>query len=88
MSAPAATAVGVASGTLVAENLNRGFLALKNLGPQRISIAFGTAAILDSGISLDVGESFTFDRGVMTTQEIFAISVGAGATVTAQEGTL
>lgn len=88
MAAPASAVVGVASGSIVASNVDRGFLSLKNLGPQRVSLGFGAAAVLDKGISLAVDESWTFDRGEGTTQEVFAISIGAGATLTIQEGNL
>lgn len=60
---PTWAAAGVASSEEIAANSARRYLYLKNASTagNRISLGFGAAAVLDSGITLDVGESVVFN---------------------------
>lgn len=86
-SAPAAASVGVASAAALAANAARKGLVLVNRSNNTISIAFGAPAVLDSGISLDPGGSFTMTRETFTTAEVRAIAGGAASALAIQEFT-
>jgi hypothetical protein len=84
-SAPAAASVGVASASAVAANANRKGLVLVNSSNARISLGFGSAAVLDSGITLYPGgvyemDEFTFDLG-----QVNAIASAAASNLSIQE---
>lgn len=76
--APAAASVTGSSASAVAANANRKGLILTNTTTsQTISIAFGVAAVLNSGITLATGQSFIMDEFSFTTDQIFAIGSGS-----------
>lgn len=81
-----AASVGVASGVAVAANTSRRGLILVNTSANRISLAFGAAAVLDSGITLMAnGGTYTMDGNSFTTAEIRAIASGAASNLAIQE---
>jgi hypothetical protein len=87
-SAPTAASVGVASAQVVAANANRKGLVLVNTSTNRISLGFGSAAVLDSGATLmasggtyNMGE-YDFDLGAVN-----AIASGASSNLSIQEYT-
>lgn len=87
-SAPTAASVGVASAQAVAANANRKGLILVNTSTNRISLGFGSAAVLDSGVTLypnggsySMGE-YDFDLGAVN-----AIASGATSNLAIQEYT-
>lgn len=82
---PTAVSVGVASGTLVAANANRKGLVLVNTSTARVSLGFGVAAVLDSGITLYPSDSFSMDEYSFDTGAINAIASAAASNVGIQE---
>ena len=85
-SAPTAATVGVASASALAANPNRTGLVLVNTSSNVISIAFGNAAILNSGITLNAnGGVFVMDEFTFSTQQVFAIAAGASSNLAIQE---
>lgn len=85
-SAPTSASVGVASAQAVAANANRKGLVLVNTSTNRISLGFGAAAVLDSGVTLmgsggayNMGE-YDFDQGAVN-----AIASGAASNLSIQE---
>jgi len=87
-SAPTTATIGVASGTALATNANRKGAYLKNTSTtgQRISIAFsGGTAVLDSGITLEVGDAYFMGEYDFTTGAINAIASAASARLSVQE---
>lgn len=82
---PTFATVGVASAQAVAANANRKGLILVNTSANRISLGFGAAAVLDSGITLypqgayNMGE-YDFDLGAVN-----AIASAAGSNLAIQE---
>lgn len=86
-SAPSAVSVGVASGVLIAANANRrGFKAV-NTSNARVSLAFATPAVLNSGITLYPGGVFDMDEYDFDLGEIRAIASLAASNVAIQEFT-
>lgn len=84
--APAAASVGAGSGQVVASNANRKGLTLVNTSGNRISLGFGNAAVLDSGITLNPGGGvFVMDEYCFSTQAVNAIASGAGSNLAIQE---
>jgi len=78
-SAPAAATVGAASAEAVPVNASRKGLVLCNNSDNVISIAFGTDAVLNSGITLQPqGGTWTMSRDTFTTAQVRAIA-GAGS---------
>lgn len=85
-SSPAVASVGVASAEAVAVNANRKGLVLCNNSDNVISIAFGAAAVLNSGITLQPqGGSWTMTRETFTTAQVRAIAGGAASPLGVQE---
>ena len=82
---PGAATVGVASGSVLAANASRTGLVLVNTSTNTISIGFGAAAVLNSGITLTPNGAFTMQSSTFTTTEIFAIASGAGSNLAIQE---
>ena len=82
---PAAVSVGVASTALVASNANRRGLVLVNTSTARVSLGFGVAAVLDAGITLYPGDSFSMDEYSFDTGAINAIASAAASNVGVQE---
>ena len=83
--APAAASVGVASAEVVASNVDRTGLILTNTSSNNISLGFGTAAVLNSGITLTPNGTFNMDAYSFTTQAVNAIASGAGSNLALQE---
>jgi hypothetical protein len=85
-SAPATASVGVASAQAVAANALRKGLVLINMSDNVISIAFGTSAVINSGITLiPQGGSWTMTRETYTVQQVQAIAGGAASPLAIQE---
>ena len=84
-SAPTFATVGAASAEAVAVNTSRKGLMLKNTSANVISIAFGAAAVLNSGITLDAGEYWYMNEYTFTTAQVRAIASGAGSNLAIQE---
>lgn len=87
-SAPTAASVGVASAAAVTANTSRKGLVLTNTSSNNISIAYGAAAVLNSGITLlPNGGTFVMDATTFSTAEIRAIAGGAASNLAVQEFT-
>lgn len=89
MDAPTTASVAATSAEAVAASTNRTFVYLKNTstGGQRISIAFGAAAVLDSGITLAASESIVIDiNDGCASSQIRAIASAASASLAVQTG--
>jgi hypothetical protein len=85
-SSPGAASVGVASAEAVPANASRKGLVLTNLSDYSISLAFGAAAVLNSGITLLAqGGSWTMTRDTYTTAAVRAIAGGAASPLAIQE---
>lgn len=83
-------AVGVASGTAVAAQVGRRSLYVKNVSTlgQRITLNFGAAAVLDTGITLEVGDWRSWDALTgISEQAVNAIASAAAAALEVQTGT-
>lgn len=84
--APAAAAVGVASAQVVAANANRKGLVLVNTSLARISLGFGSPAVLDSGITLfPSGGTFEMDEWTFDTGAVNAIASLVASNLAIQE---
>jgi hypothetical protein len=77
--------VGAASGVVLASNADRVGLYLTNSSANRISLAFGEAAVLDSGITLYPQQTFWMDESSFTTAEVRAIASAASSNLSIQE---
>lgn len=86
-SSPAAATVGVTSAAAVSANVNRRGLILVNTSTATISIAFGTAAVLNSGITLTPGGVYNMDEWSFDTGEVRAIASAASSNLAIQEFT-
>jgi hypothetical protein len=86
-SAPAAGSVGVASAQLVASAATRKGLVLVNTSVATVSLGFGAAAVLNSGITLLPGDSWSMDEYCFSTGAINAIASVAASNVAVQEFT-
>lgn len=89
MSAPASVAVGAASTSILAANSLRRYGAVSNASAtQTMTLTFGAAAAVNTGIVLQPGQTYEMSLGAgnMTTQEIRAIASAAGGVVGVQEG--
>lgn len=86
---PTSVTVGVASAEAVAANADRASIYLRNLftNTDRISIAFGAAAVLDDGITLWPGESWQMENHTWSGGNVRAISGTAGQEMAVQEWT-
>lgn len=85
---PTAASVGVASAEAVAANANRKGLVLVNVSSNVISLGFGAAAVLNSGITLNaLGGAWTMNKETFTTQQVQAIAGGAASPLAVQEFT-
>lgn len=89
MASPDTQTVGAASASILAASSTRRFVYVRNThATQRASLAFGAAAVLDSGITLNPNEWVNFSAPTgHVTQEVFAIGSGAGTTLAIQTGT-
>lgn len=86
-SSPAATSVGVTSAQAVASNAARKGLILINTSSSTISLGFGAAAVLNSGVTLLPGDSFSMNEYSFFTGTINAIALGVGSNLAIQEFT-
>jgi hypothetical protein len=85
-SAPTFASVGVTSAEAVPVNTNRKGLMLVNTSANYISIAFGAAAVLYSGITLNPGGgAWWMDEYCFNTAQIRAIASGAASNLAIQE---
>lgn len=86
-SSPTATSVGITSASAVASNANRKGLTLVNTSIARISLGIGTAAVLNSGITIYPGGSWEMDLFNFTTAAVNAIASVAASNLAIQEFT-
>lgn len=86
-SAPTAASVGVASAQAVAAAATRKGLVLVNTSNARISLGFGSAAVLDSGITLYPGGVFEMDSNTFDVGAVNAIASAAASNLGIQEYT-
>jgi hypothetical protein len=85
-SAPAAATVGITSAQAVAANANRKGLVLVNTSANYISLGFGAAAVLYSGITLNpYGGTFVMDEYTYNTGAVYAIASAATSNLGVQE---
>lgn len=84
--APAAVAVGVASGLAVAANANRKGLILTNTSVNNISLGFGAnAAVLNAGITIFPASRWEMNEYTYSQEAINAIAAGAASNLAIQE---
>lgn len=85
-STPTAITAGVASGALVASNLNRKGLVVTNTSSNTVSLNLaGGTAVLNSGIVLYPGWIWEMDEFTYTTNAITVIASAASSNVAIQE---
>ena len=82
---PTAATVGVASAQAVATNSSRKGLILVNTSANRISLGFGATAVLDSGVTLYPGGSFSMGEYDFYTGAVNAIASAASSNLAIQE---
>jgi hypothetical protein len=87
VSAPTAVSVGTSSTAVVALNATRQGLVLVNTSNGIISLGFGTAAVLNSGITLLPYGSFCMDEYSFNIDAVNAIASVAASNLTVQEYT-
>ena len=89
MTSPTAVSVGIASAALIVANSSRRYLSISNTSAAaRISIAFGVAAVLDSGITIQPGQTWEMSelKGNVNRGEVRAIASAAATNAGLQEG--
>lgn len=77
--------IGTSSTLVIPANLLRTGLNLTNISFETISLAFGTAAVLFSGITLGPGGTYWMDSFDFTTAAVNAIASDVNATLAVQE---
>lgn len=82
---PSQATVGTSSSSIVAANSSRKGLIIVNTSVNRVSLAFGTAAVLNSGITLSELGTFVMDEFCFTTAEVRAIASASSSVVAIQE---
>lgn len=82
---PTAATVGVTTALAVAANASRKGLTLVNTSNNTISLGFGVAAVLSSGITLGPFGSWVMTEYTFTTAAINAIASGASSNLSIQE---
>lgn len=82
---PTAISVGVASTSILAENLIRKGLRLVNTSNAIISLGIGAPAVLYSGITLYPGGVWNMDEFDFTTKAINGIASIAASNIAVQE---
>ena len=87
-SSPTAASVGVASAQAVAANANRRNLVLINTSNATISLGFGSAAVLNSGITLYPGGVFEMGLTCLDLGAVNAIASAAASNLAIQEYTV
>ena len=83
-SAPATAAVTASSSQVVAANSLRKGLIIINLGSTNVSFGCGSAAVINSGITLTANGTWVMDNYTFTTLNINAIC-GSSSTLSIQE---
>ena len=83
--APTAASVGITSAQAVASNANRKGLVLVNTSSAVISLGFGNAAVLNSGITLPPYGMFEMDEYTFDTGAVNAIASAASSNLAIQE---
>lgn len=69
--------VGMSNTSVLAQNLNRKTVTITNTSAvARVSLAFGGTAVLDTGVTLMPGGTFTMDSLAFSTAAVSAISSG------------
>jgi hypothetical protein len=84
-SAPTVASVGVASAQAVAAAATRKGLILRNLSNARISLGFGSAAVLDNGVTLYPRDTFEMDEYDFDLAAVNAIASAAASSLSIQE---
>jgi hypothetical protein len=84
-SAPTAASVGVASAQAVAANASRKGLVLVNTSNATISLGFGSAAVLNSGVTLRPDGVFEMDEYTFDLGAVNAIASAAASNLAIQE---
>ena len=82
---PAVGSVGVASASLLAANASRKGCVITNTSVNNISLGFGAAAVLGSGITLPPWGVFQMDEYMFSVAQIFAIASAAASSVAVQD---
>lgn len=82
---PTFATVGVASAQALASNSSRKGLELVNTSANTISIAFGSTAVLNSGITLTPYSSFSMNEYCYNTGAMNAIASGSSSNLSIQE---
>lgn len=86
--APTAATVGVASAQAQAATATRAGLVLINTSANTISLGFGAAAVLNSGITLYPGGVYVMDEYTFNAGAVNAIASAAASNLAIQEYTL
>lgn len=84
-SAPTAASVGVTSAQILAANASRKGLILVNTSDNRISLGFGSPAVLDSGATLYPQGAFNMAEYDFDLSAVNAIASVAGSNISIQE---
>ena len=87
-SAPTAASVGVTSAQAVAANANRKGLVLINTSVNTISLGFGSAAVLNSGVTLYPNGIYEMDEYLFDLGAVNAIASAASSNLAIQEYTI
>ncbi len=82
---PGSVVIGIISSIIVRENVRRKGLILINTSMNRISLAFGTDAILDRGATLYPGGSFNMAENDFYSGDIYGIAAGVDSALSIQE---
>jgi hypothetical protein len=82
---PTNTPIGLSSVTVLASNANRKGVNVVNISFGTVSLAFGIAAVLYTGVTLGPGGTFWMDAQDFTTATINAISSQTNTTIAVQE---
>lgn len=86
-SAPAAATVGISSASAVAANANRKGLSIVNTSINRVSLGFGQVAVLNSGVTLFPGGTYTMDENSFDLGAVNAIASASSSNISVQEYT-
>lgn len=87
-SAPTAATVGTSSAQALASNASRRRAVFVNTSAATISLGFsGQAAVLNSGVTLDSGASFTMGEDLLTLGQVNAIASAVSSNLAIQEYT-
>lgn len=83
--APTSFSVGVASAQALAANASRDGLMLMNVSNKTISCAFGATAVLNTGLTLYPGGTYSMDQHSLSTAALNCIAGGAASVLSIQE---